>query len=91
MAETEQIALKYLITNNHCSIREAFEKYLDVEIIKSSLIDYAFDLVDDMGILDKLGSFRHYFDFEAFARDLDISGDVEELKHGWLVVNAGNI
>lgn len=47
----------------------------------SSLIDYAYELVDDCYNLEKLmGSLAHYFDYEKFARDLELSGDIVAIK-----------
>lgn len=42
-----------------------------------SLEDFAENLADDLGMFDNVNdTFRTYFDFEAFARDLEIGGDV---------------
>ena len=50
-----------------------------------SVKDYAEQYAEDCGLLDGLPEkLRPYFDFAAFARDLELSGDVYEGLHGHL-------
>lgn len=50
----------------------------------SSLIDYAYELVDECYNLEKLmGTLVNYFDYEKFARDLELSGDIVAIKTCW--------
>jgi antirestriction protein len=45
-----------------------------------TVIEYAEDLVEDSGARKKLPEFlRHYIDVAAFARDLELGGDVSEV------------
>ena len=54
----------------------------DGTIFGSSLIDYARNYVFESGILDKLPeAMRCYFDYELMARDLEISGSMDEFSY----------
>ena len=50
---------------------------VDAHIYRGALIDYAGEVIDDCHDLDEFAA--RYFDYEAFARDMKIGGDVVEL------------
>jgi len=50
---------------------------VDAHVYRGELIDYAAELIDDGYNLDEFAA--RYFDYEAFARDMKIGGDVVEL------------
>lgn len=49
--------------------------------IYDSLEDYAYDYINECYDLEKaLGNLAGYFDYEAFARDLDLNGDINAVQ-----------
>ena len=58
-------------------------------ICQSSLIDYATDFINDYGIIDCLpDNFKYYIDYEAYARDLELSGEVTEFSYDSMTYTA---
>ena len=50
-------------------------------ITENSVLDYVYDYIDDTGLLCELPeSLRCYFDFERFASDLVVSGEISEFS-----------
>ena len=82
--EREQAAAFYRMGDLGDTLADALAADLDEGIIFESdeheeraLVEYAEQLVDDTGMLDAMPeNLRMYFDYEAFARDLRLSGDV---------------
>jgi antirestriction protein len=79
--EMEQAAIVYLAEELNVDINEAFEQVEgngeEPALMEGSVLDYAYEIVDDGGVLDDVpANLRHYFDYESFARDLEISGEV---------------
>jgi antirestriction protein len=79
--EMEQAAIAYLVEDLNVNINEAFEQVEgngeEPALMEGSVLDYAYEIVDECGMLDDMpDNLRHYFDYESFARDLEISGDV---------------
>ena len=94
--EVEQAAIAYLVEGLNTDVVDAFAQVEgageEPVMMEGSVLDYAHETVDDCGMLDDMPEFlRRYFDYEAFARDLEISGDVATLefngKH-YVVTNA---
>lgn len=76
----------YLEVFNSCDNPEAlaaFLEYFDVDDLcefddrfkgaYNSEVDYAYECIENDNILDKMGAFAPYFDYEAYARDLFIN------------------
>src|SRR5690606_293080 len=55
------------------TLEDAMAKSDDVRMFEGSTEDYAYDLVEDIGIEGVSGD---YFDYESYGRDLGINGDV---------------
>jgi len=54
----------------------------DGSIGTGSSLHYAYSYIEDSGILNTLPeNIQRYFDFEAFARDLEYSGDITEFSY----------
>lgn len=54
----------------------------DGSISTGSSLYYAYSYIEDSGILNTLPeNIQRYFDFEAFARDLEYSGDITEFSY----------
>lgn len=54
--------------------------------IHASPEEFAYDLADAIGWIDHQSNARHYFDAEAFARDLELGGDYYFVKLGYASV-----
>lgn len=62
----------------------------DAHSEEKAIEDYAYQYVDDAGLLDGLNeTVARYFDYEAFARDLRLGGDVTaiEVCGSWYVID----
>jgi antirestriction protein len=48
----------------------------------NSVLDYAYEYIDGCYDLERmLGNLSHYFDYEKFAHDLEVSGDITAVEH----------
>ena len=80
MDEYEQVQL-YARLEQGYDLEDALESYQDVMAYEGTLKDYAEQYIDDTGALDNMPeNLRYYFDYEAFARDLRLGGDMYELE-----------
>lgn len=51
-------------------------------ISNCSIINYVYDYVDACGILESMPeNMQRYFDYEAYARDLELNGEVTEFRY----------
>lgn len=73
------LAACYLADDGY-ALEDILDTHLDDTcLFEGSALDYAHDHIDSMGTLDDLPkSLRYYFDYEAFARDLVLGGDITE-------------
>lgn len=76
MDDQNQVELFYRFENLNQDTQEAVDRLTsEGSIYQSSLIDYATDFIHDYGIIDCLPeNFKYYIDYEAYARDLELSG-----------------
>ena len=90
MDDQAQVELFYRCDNLGQETQEAIDKLSsDGSIHQSSLIDYATDFIDDYGIIDCLpDNFKYYIDYEACARDLELSGEVTEFSYDSMAYTA---
>lgn len=95
MNEMEQASLAWLIEDRGMSFREAQDELTTGEepaLFEGSVRDYAEEFIDDCYNLEEsMGDLSRYFDYDAFVRDLELSGDVATFefngKH-YVVTNA---
>lgn len=81
--ESEWPALFYLLDNAIVrNLDEAKEKIDDVCLTESSLIDAATELFDDCWGSAIPDNIKIYIDYEKFARDCEIGGDMTEFRFG---------
>lgn len=80
------LAIRYLLENVGLSLDDALNQYQEVQIYQGRIEDYAADLIEDCYELPEIA--LRYFDYEAFARDLVMGGDVAEIQPGVWCVNA---
>lgn len=75
----EKIALFYLMDNNLCSdLSDAIDKIDDVSISQCSLREAAEELFDDCYLHEVPEHVRAYIDYDRFANDCRIGGDMDE-------------
>ena len=76
--EPEALAafLEYFDFDELCEFEDRFKGAYDSEV------DYAYECVENDNILDKMGKFAPYFDYESYARDLFINDYV--FKSGYV-------
>ena len=79
--EREQAALAYLTGCLGMDVNEALVQVEDVSLFTGTTKDYAEDYFDDM-YPDLPESLRNYIDMESFAHDLELNGDIYELRFG---------
>lgn len=68
--------LEYFDFDELCEFEDRFKGAYDSEV------DYAYECVENNNILDKMGKFAPYFDYEAYACDLFINDYV--FKSGYV-------
>jgi len=79
--DSQKKCVSFLIEQNIVSnLDEALEKYEDVQIYEDvSFLDLAYQIVEEQYNLDELPDFvANYFDYDAFARDLELEGFYHE-------------
>lgn len=81
----ETLQLVYLLNCGY-SLEEALEKHSEVIIHFGSASDYAQELTEETSEIPQ--HLVNYIDYEAIARDMEISGEIIELDHQIYVVNA---
>jgi len=85
--ENDWPALFFLMDNHRVqSFEDANDKVEDVCITESRLIDAASELFDECYLSEipkqSRGLIERYIDYEAFARDCEIGGDMKEFEFG---------
>ena len=81
--ESEQVEIYYRCEYLGQDTQEAIDKLNDEgTIYNCSVMDYALDYINDCGIIDCIPEhIQRYFDYEAFARDLELNGEVSEFSY----------
>jgi hypothetical protein len=78
----EKISLFYLMDNNLCSdLSDALDKIDDVSISQCSLRDAAEELFDECYLHDVPEHVRAYIDYDRFANDCRLGGDMDEFTY----------
>ena len=88
LGDEEKMIVEYLVDHIGYSIEQALEKHEDVNVYEGSMVDYAYDFVADCYDLPEIAA--RYFDYEAFARDLELEGDIAEYE-GVVLTNLLNL
>lgn len=81
----ETLQLVYLLNCGY-RLEDALENHSDVMIHFGSASDYAQELTAETSEIPK--HLINYIDYEAIARDMEISGEIAELDHHIYIVNA---
>ena len=86
--DDKQTAIDYLMDIVGKSYTEALETADNVYMHEGTKEDYAYDFLNDSGALDSLPEdLRSYFDYEGYARDMEINGDIYEISRELIVTN----
>ena len=80
MGDSEKVALFYLCESGGGSMEDAFDKTEDVAIYQGPLSEAAAEMFDDVYLSDVPESVRAYIDYDKFARDCEIGGDMYEFE-----------
>ena len=60
-------------------------------IFEGSRSDYAYELIEDCYDTKSMGTLANYIDYDAFARDIELEGSIQELDYNVYWTNAGDI
>ena len=82
LEDYEKAALFYLTNCAGYRLNDALEKLADVCISECSLIEAASELFDEVYLSEVPESVRNYIDYDAFANDCRLGGDMCEFRFG---------
>ncbi|WP_423001589.1 antirestriction protein ArdA [Undibacterium sp. Ji67W] len=94
LADHEKTALYYLCRISGYNLIDALEKMDDVNLSEGTLKDVAETLFDEFYLNDVPESVRAYIDYEKYARDCEMGGDLYEFDFNgttWTCTNASSI
>lgn len=60
-------------------------------IFEGSRSDYAYELIEDCYDTKSMGNLRNYIDYDAFGRDLELGGNIQEIGYNVYWTNCGDI
>lgn len=60
-------------------------------IFEGSRSDYAYELIEDCYDTKSMGNLRNYIDYDAFGRDLELEGNIQEIGYNVYWTNCGDI
>ncbi|MBM5572323.1 MULTISPECIES: antirestriction protein ArdA [Deefgea] len=91
MSASEKVALFYLVHEANYCLADAITKIDEVCITACSLKDAAAELFDECYLTSIPDAVRSYIDYDGFARDCELNGDLAEFRFGgntYTVTNA---
>ena len=94
LAEHEKTALYYLCSVSGYNLENALDKLEDVNLSEGNLKDVAETLFDEFYLSDVPESVRAYIDYEKYARDCELGGDLCEFYFNgatWTCTNASGV
>ena len=81
-------AFQWLVDDCNTDADEAFEKCNEVCIFEGTREEYAQQFVNDCYDLERtMGNLARYFDYDSFGCDLELGGDIVEIRHRVWVTN----
>jgi len=60
-------------------------------IFEGSRSDYAYELIQDCYDTRSMGTLANYIDYDAFARDMELNGEIQEIAYNVYWTNCGDI
>ena len=94
LQDNEKAALFYLIDCNGYALPGALECVQDVILTEGPLLEAATELFDECYLPEIPEACQNYIDYEAFANDCRLSGDMAEFRfqgETWTCTNAGEV
>jgi len=81
LEDNEKTALFYLVDQGGYDLSDALERYEDVTLYEGPLLDAATELFDEIYLPEVPEAVRNYIDYDAFANDCRIGGDMTEFTY----------
>lgn len=81
LQDFEKISLYYLVAVTGCNLEQALEKLGEPSIAEGYLRDAAEELFDECWLHSVPESIRFYIDYDKFARDCELGGDLCEFEY----------
>ncbi len=81
LGDQEKINLYYLLNVAGYTLSQALDKLDDPSIAQSGLRDAAEELFDECWLHSVPESIRYYIDYDKFARDCELGGDMVEFEY----------
>jgi hypothetical protein len=78
LEDFEKAALFYLVNANGQPVRDAVDNVDEVSLSQCDLLEAASELFDECYLSEVPGAVKAYIDYEAFARDCRLGGDMYE-------------
>lgn len=94
LEDDQKTALYFLCSYLNCSAKDALDKLGGVQLTEQRQKDAADALFDEIYLSDIPEPARYYIDYEKFARDCQIGGDMVEFSCGgttWTCLNPGQL
>ncbi len=85
MDDHEQQAFIYLVDVVGYTPAKALENYESVNVFEGTKEDYAYELIEECYGLPEFA--KAYFDYDKFARDLEMGGDIFATDDGYVITN----
>ena len=80
MSEAEKLSLYYLVGVAGYTLEQALEKVNEPSIYYGNLLDAATELFDECWLPSTPDNIKYYIDYEKFARDCQLGGDMYEFE-----------
>lgn len=81
LTEDEKVAVEFVMSWGNCSFEYAMDNYEEVKIYRGTLADVGAQMADELCLLDGIpDEIARYFDFEAYARDIEFNGGLVEVE-----------
>ena len=81
MSKSEKLSLYYLVSVANYSLEQALDKIDEPSIYDGNLLEAATELFDECYLPSVPDNIKYYIDYEKFARDCILSGDMCEFEY----------
>lgn len=85
LGEAEATQLNFLFDCGY-NLDDAMKRYEEVCLYEGTAEDYAFDLIEETTEIPE--NLRFYIDYKTIARDMQYNGEITEINHDLIVINA---
>jgi hypothetical protein len=91
LSEAEKLNLYYLVEVVGYSLEQALDKLEEPNIYDGNLLDAASELFDECYLPSLPDSIKYYIDYEKFARDCQLGGDMCEFEYDGKTYTCTNV